>query len=83
MTPLALILVLTAACCHATWNFLVKRVGGGPELVWLFSAISVALYLPVAVALVIVEQPAFGWRELGFCTVSALDRCCAVARLTR
>ncbi len=72
MTPLALTLVLSAACCHATWNFLVKRINGGPELVWLFSVISVGLYLPVAVAVAVVEQPLFGWRELAFCTVSSL-----------
>lgn len=48
MTFLALALVLAAAFCHATWNFFVKRVNGGPELIWLFSAISVLIYLPVA-----------------------------------
>ena len=72
MSPLALALVLSAACCHATWNFLVKRVGGGPELVWLFSAISVVLYLPVTIAVIVIEQPVFGWRELAFCTASSL-----------
>ena len=50
MTYFALALVLTAAVCHATWNLLVKRIDGGPELVWLFSVISMVLYLPVAVA---------------------------------
>jgi drug/metabolite transporter (DMT)-like permease len=72
MTYLALALVLTAACCHATWNLLVKRVNGGPELVWLFSVISVVLYLPVAIGVYVVEQPILGWREIGFCIASAL-----------
>jgi drug/metabolite transporter (DMT)-like permease len=49
MTALALALVLAAAFCHATWNFFVKRIDGGPELIWLFSAISMVIYLPVAV----------------------------------
>lgn len=72
MTYFALALVLIAACCHATWNLLVKRVNGGPELVWLFSIISVVLYLPVAVVLYLIEQPVLGWREIVFCIVSAL-----------
>ncbi len=71
MTPLALALVLTAACCHATWNFLVKQVNGGPELVWLFSVISIVLYLPVAIWIFVVEQPVLGLNEIGFCIVGA------------
>lgn len=72
MTYFALALVLTAACCHATWNLLVKRINGGPELVWLFSVISVVLYLPVAIGVYLIEQPVLGWREVIFCIVSAL-----------
>ena len=49
MTPLALLLVLTAAVCHASWNFLAKRVHGGAELVWLYSSISALIYLPLAI----------------------------------
>jgi len=71
MSLSALALVLTAACCHATWNFLIKKINGGPELVWLFSAIAALLYLPLAVAVFFYEQPPFGWREVGFCAVSA------------
>jgi drug/metabolite transporter (DMT)-like permease len=71
MTLFALALVLAAACCHATWNFLVKRVNGGPELVWLFSAITIVLYLPVALWIYLVQQPVLGLLELGFCAVGA------------
>ncbi len=49
MTALALILVLTAAVCHASWNFLAKRVHGGAELVWLYSVASALVYLPLAI----------------------------------
>ena len=48
MTLLGFSLVLFAAVCHATWNFLVKRINAGPELVFLFSALSVLIYLPLA-----------------------------------
>jgi drug/metabolite transporter (DMT)-like permease len=71
MTPLALALVLAAACCHATWNFLVKRINGGPELVWLFSIISIILYLPVALWVYIDQQPVLGLLEIAFCIVGA------------
>ncbi|MDD9905682.1 MAG: DMT family transporter [Rhodospirillaceae bacterium] len=72
MTYFALALVLSAALCHATWNLLVKKIDGGPELVWLFSAISVLLYLPVAIAVYVIEQPVLGSKEIVFCIVSAL-----------
>jgi drug/metabolite transporter (DMT)-like permease len=72
MSVFSLALVLTAACCHAAWNLLVKRINGGPELVWLFSIISVGLYLPLALAIVLIERPAFGWPQLLFCAGSAL-----------
>ncbi len=49
MSILGFALVLTAAFCHAIWNFFVKRINAGPELVWLFSALSVVIYLPLAV----------------------------------
>lgn len=59
-------LVLAAAFCHAAWNFLLKRINGGPELVWLISALVVIAYLPFALYLVMIGQAKFGLRELGF-----------------
>lgn len=47
MTLFGFSLVLFAAVCHATWNFLVKRINAGPELVFLFSAMSTLIYLPL------------------------------------
>jgi hypothetical protein len=44
-----LALVFAAAFCHTTWNYFVKRINGGPELIWLFSILLVVIYLPVAV----------------------------------
>ena len=49
MSFLGFALVLTAAFCHATWNYFVKRINAGPELVWLFSTISILIYLPFAI----------------------------------
>ena len=49
MTLFGFSLVIFAAICHASWNFLVKRINAGPELVFLFSALSVIIYLPAAI----------------------------------
>ncbi len=66
MTFVGFGLVLAAAFCHATWNFYVKRINGGPELVWLFSAISVVLYLPVAAYILITVSASFGPWQIAF-----------------
>lgn len=72
MTISGFLLVLTAAFCHAGWNFFVKRINGGPELVWLFSIVSVGLYLPVAVFIYVTEKPDIGWFEFAFIVASAI-----------
>jgi drug/metabolite transporter (DMT)-like permease len=41
-------MVLTAAFCHAYWNFLLKRTGGGPGLLTAVALVSLAWLLPVA-----------------------------------
>lgn len=72
MTLSGLLLVLLAAICHATWNFQVKRINGGPELIWLFSVLSVILYLPLALWILIVQQPQFGLAGAAFILGSAV-----------
>lgn len=72
MSVLGVVLVLAAACCHATWNFYVKRINGGPELVWLFSLLSVVLYLPVAIFIFVTQRPVFGVLEVLFIAGSAV-----------
>lgn len=71
MTTLGFALVLAAAFCHATWNFFLKRINGGLELVWLFSVLSVLLYLPIAAYLVITDGLSLGFGELMFIAGSA------------
>ena len=48
MSGLALALVLSAAVIHASWNYLLKRSGGGTAFVWLFAVLSALIYLPLA-----------------------------------
>ena len=71
MTGLALALILVAAFIHATWNFLLKRSGGGNAFVWLFGTLSALLYAPLAAAIIWWQQPQFGWQHYGFMLASA------------
>jgi drug/metabolite transporter (DMT)-like permease len=48
VTALALGLVLASAFVHASWNFLLKKSGGGPGLITAASSLSVAVYAPLA-----------------------------------
>jgi drug/metabolite transporter (DMT)-like permease len=57
VSGLALGLVLAAAVVHATWNYLLKRSGGGTAFVWLFGVGSVVIYAPLAVGIVWWTQP--------------------------
>ena len=72
MSALGLALVLTAACCHATWNFFVKRIGGGSELIWLFSAVAAVIYLPLAGWILLTHPVQFDAVQIGFMLGSVL-----------
>ena len=50
MTAFALSLILAAAVVHASWNYLLKRSGGGVVFVWLFAALSALIYAPATYA---------------------------------
>ncbi|MED4728932.1 EamA family transporter [Aneurinibacillus migulanus] len=47
MSYVAVMLLLSSAFLHATWNFLSKRAGGGIAFVWLFTAIGTVIYTPI------------------------------------
>ena len=48
MNATALTLVLAGATCHAIWNVVAKKAGGGLVFVWLFGLVSVVAAAPVA-----------------------------------
>jgi drug/metabolite transporter (DMT)-like permease len=50
VTWLALALIIFSGFVHASWNFLLKKSGGGTGLITAASALSLAVYLPVVVA---------------------------------
>jgi drug/metabolite transporter (DMT)-like permease len=49
VTPLALGLILSAACIHASWNLLAKRAGGGAAFVWAAAVAGSAIWLPITI----------------------------------
>src|SRR5216110_1089829 len=72
MTGLAIALVLGAALIHASWNYLLKRSGGGIGFVWAFAALSSLLYAPLAAGVVIVQHFEFTIEALAFLFASAV-----------
>jgi drug/metabolite transporter (DMT)-like permease len=57
VSALALGLVLAAAVIHATWNYLLKRSGGGTAFVWLFAILSAAIYAPLTAGVIWWTRP--------------------------
>jgi len=50
VTWLALALILFSAFVHASWNYLLKKSGGGSGLITAASALSLAIYAPIVAA---------------------------------
>ena len=59
MTAAALGLVLFSAFVHASWNFLLKKSGGGTGLITAASALSLAVYAPIVLAATWIQGYAF------------------------
>ena len=47
MTATPLALVITGALIHAYWNVQMKKAGGGPGFIWLFTLVAVLALLPM------------------------------------
>jgi drug/metabolite transporter (DMT)-like permease len=71
VTAFALALVLASAVAHATWNLFAKRSSGGAPFLWLAFALSVPLYAPIAIAVLIVSGAHLGPVELLWMFVNA------------
>jgi len=73
MTPLALALVLAAALCHATWNLVAKKSGGGGNFFVLMGSILVTiLWLPVVIWTGYQEVSGWGWTAWAMLSASAV-----------
>ena len=72
MTGLAIALVLSAAAIHASWNYLLKKSGGGVGFVWAFAALSSLLYAPLALGVVLWKGFELTAAALAFILASAV-----------
>ncbi|MEP7312206.1 MAG: DMT family transporter [Pseudomonadota bacterium] len=63
MSGLALALVLLAALTHASWNISAKFAAGSRHFIWLYSAVSVLVFGPIVLGLLLVERPVFDARH--------------------
>ncbi len=72
MDLVALILVVVAAFCHATWNLLAKRSSGGVAFVWLIQATGVVIYAPLVIVLFVRNPPEFSFALVAAILASAL-----------
>ena len=72
MTGLAIALVLAAALIHASWNYLLKKSGGGVGFVWVFAAFSSLIYAPIAVGIVFVQHFQLTAEALAYLFASAV-----------
>lgn len=72
MTGLALALVLSSALVHASWNFLLKRSGGGPGLITAACVTSVVAYAPLMVAAAWMQRYEFAPVHLALMLLSGL-----------
>ena len=72
MTAFALCLILAAAVIHASWNYFLKRSGGGTVFVWLFATLSALIYAPLTVAIIWWQKPVFEWQHYGLMIASAV-----------
>jgi drug/metabolite transporter (DMT)-like permease len=66
LTAYALLLILGAALLHASWNFLLKRSGGGASFVWLCSLITTVVYAPVAIGILWHQNTSLSNLQLAF-----------------
>ena len=55
MTALALGLVVFSAFIHASWNFLLKKSGGGAGLITAASAVSLIVYAPLVIGVIVYQ----------------------------
>jgi drug/metabolite transporter (DMT)-like permease len=72
MTGLAIALVLAAASIHASWNYLLKKSGGGIGFVWAFAVLSSLIYAPLAVGVVVFQHFQIGAEALAYLVASAV-----------
>nr|BBH90299.1 hypothetical protein KTC_50500 [Thermosporothrix sp. COM3] len=72
MSIFAVALVLFSALCHASWNLLTKKVKSDTAFLWLFSVVSLVIYLPPMAVSLIFQPPVISAMLLLCILVSAI-----------
>ncbi len=72
MPLVAILLVLAAAICHATWNLVAKRAGGGSNFVLIGAILVGVVWAPLAFSIAPAVLVSWGWREWCIILASAL-----------
>ena len=72
MTALALGLVIFSALVHASWNFLLKKSGGGAGLIAAATVLSLVVYAPIAGFVLATQAYAFQPIHLGIMFTSGM-----------
>jgi multidrug transporter EmrE-like cation transporter len=72
MSLLAFCLVLAAALCHATWNLVAKKAGGGNHFVLIGSLLVTLLWWPLVLWMGVQAVATWGWFEWGVLAASAV-----------
>jgi uncharacterized membrane protein len=83
MSTLAILLVLSAAVLHASWNYLAKRCYGGIPFVWLLSVTAAVIYAPLIVVLLLTTTLPLGAPQIAFIAVSSALQLVYFLALTR
>jgi drug/metabolite transporter (DMT)-like permease len=82
VTALALVLVLTSAVLHATWNMLAKRVRAETPFLFLVYIVGAVAYAPFAIAVLVLARPQLGLIALAFVGVAIVLQTVYFATLT-
>lgn len=73
MTLSALLLVIVAAMCHASWNLLAKRAAKvGPAFVFAYGLCSTIVFAPWVIWILVFEQNDWSWAILGCILLSGI-----------
>jgi drug/metabolite transporter (DMT)-like permease len=70
VTAIALVLVLSSAVMHATWNFIAKREQAGMSFLFLAYIVGTVAYTPAAIAIIVITHPALGLLTIAFVAVA-------------
>ena len=82
MTAVALVLVLTSAVLHATWNLLAKRVQAQTPFLFLIYLVGTVAYTPFGIALLLIARPQVNIWWLAFVMLAIVLQTVYFATLT-